>query len=139
MNSPLKSSAADSLIDLPNLDRKGLALCWSKVFGCPAPKGTQAPFLRSALAWHYQIILEADCEAEQFIRRLRRQLTAAAPTEVLTPGTRLLREWHGTTHHVTVTPDGFDYAGKTYRSLTAIARDITGTAWSGPSFFGLTK
>ena len=58
-------------------------------------------------------------------------------TEKLAPGTRLLREWQGQTHHVTVLDHGFEYAGKTYRSLTAITRLITGTPWSGPQFFGL--
>ncbi len=95
--------------------------------------------LRSALAWHYQIIHEADTEVDLLVRRLRRQLAAPAPTVTLAPGTRLLREWQGQTYHVSVAADGFEYGGKTYRSLTAISREITGTAWSGPLFFGLRK
>lgn len=55
------------------------------------------------------------------------------------PGARLVREWHGRTHTVTVTEDGFEYAGMTYASLTKIARKITGTHWSGPRFFGLLR
>ena len=55
----------------------------------------------------------------------------------LKPGARLVREWHGRTHTVTVTEDGFDYAGATYPSLTKVAREITGAHWSGPRFFGL--
>ena len=57
----------------------------------------------------------------------------------LKPGARLVREWHGRTHTVTVTEDGFDYAGVTYPSLTKIAKKITGTHWSGPRFFGLLR
>jgi hypothetical protein len=53
-------------------------------------------------------------------------------------GTRLVREWNGRTHTVTV-EEGFTYAGRNYRSLTAIAREITGARWSGPRFFGLAK
>jgi hypothetical protein len=53
------------------------------------------------------------------------------------PGTQLLREWQGQTQRVTVKEEGFEYNGTTYRSLSAIARRITGTAWSGPAFFGL--
>jgi hypothetical protein len=49
----------------------------------------------------------------------------------------LLREWHGRSHVVTVSEDGFDYAGSRYRSLSEIARLITGARWSGPRFFGL--
>jgi len=56
----------------------------------------------------------------------------------LKPGARLVREWHGRTHTVTVTEDGFEYAGKSYPSLTKIAKKITGAGWSGPRFFGLT-
>jgi hypothetical protein len=48
-----------------------------------------------------------------------------------------VREWHSRTHTVTVTQDGFDYAGTSYASLTKIAKKITGTHWSGPRFFGL--
>jgi Protein of unknown function (DUF2924) len=60
------------------------------------------------------------------------------PSLSLKPGARLLREWHGRTHAVTVTEDGFDYAGTTYPSLTKIAMKITGAHWSGPRFFGLS-
>jgi hypothetical protein len=56
---------------------------------------------------------------------------------VLKPGTRLIREWQRRTHDVLVLDDGFSWQGTRYRSLSAIARKITGTAWSGPLFFGL--
>jgi len=55
----------------------------------------------------------------------------------LKAGARFVREWNGRTHTVTVEEDGYIYAGRNYRSLTAIARDITGARWSGPRFFGL--
>jgi hypothetical protein len=66
-----------------------------------------------------------------------RRAASASPAESLSPGTRLLREWQGQTHRVTVLTQGFEYGGRTYRSLTAIARVITGMSWSGPLFFGL--
>ena len=53
------------------------------------------------------------------------------------PGTRLVREWQGRHYQVTVLASGFDYDGRIYSSLTAIAREITGISWSGPRFFGL--
>jgi len=59
------------------------------------------------------------------------------PSLSLKPGARLVREWHGRTHTITVTEDGFDYAGTSYPSLTKIAKKITGAHWSGPRFFGL--
>ena len=52
-------------------------------------------------------------------------------------GTRLIREWQGVEHVVTVTADGFDWEGRPYKSLSAIARAITGTRWNGWVFFGL--
>ena len=59
------------------------------------------------------------------------------PNLTLKPGARLVREWRGRTHTVTVTEDGFVYGGTSYPSLTQIAKRITGAHWSGPRFFGL--
>ena len=59
------------------------------------------------------------------------------PSLSLKPGARLVREWHGRTHTVTVTEDGFEYAGTSYLSLSKISKKITGAHWSGPRFFGL--
>jgi Protein of unknown function (DUF2924)/Protein of unknown function (DUF3489) len=55
------------------------------------------------------------------------------------PGTVLVRDYHGQRHTVSVAPDGFNWQGTTYASLSAIARAITGTAWSGPRFFALAQ
>lgn len=57
----------------------------------------------------------------------------------LSAGARLVREWHGRTHSVEVLRQGFLFEGKVYRSLSEIARHITGSHWSGPRFFGLIK
>ncbi len=62
-----------------------------------------------------------------------------SPSLSLKPGVRLIREWHGRTHTVTVTEDGFEYSGVSYPSLTKIAKKITGAHWSGPRFFGLVS
>lgn len=63
--------------------------------------------------------------------------SAPRKRQVLRPGARLLREWNGRTYVVDVIENGFVHEAKVYRSLTAIARTITGTHWSGPRFFGL--
>lgn len=55
----------------------------------------------------------------------------------LKPGTRLVREWHGTVHQVVVLDNGYEHDGRHYKSLTQVASAITGVHWSGPSFFGL--
>jgi hypothetical protein len=59
------------------------------------------------------------------------------PGVSLKPGARLIREWHGRTHTITITENGFEYAGTSYASLSKIAKKITGAHWSGPRFFGL--
>jgi hypothetical protein len=64
---------------------------------------------------------------------------ALEPVQKISRGARLVREWNGRTHTVTVQEEGFTYAGRSYRSLTAIAREITGAHWSGPRFFGLAR
>jgi hypothetical protein len=64
---------------------------------------------------------------------------APEPIQKISRGARLVREWNGRTHTVTVQEEGFTYAGRSYRSLTAIAREITGAHWSGPRFFGLAR
>jgi hypothetical protein len=63
---------------------------------------------------------------------------ASAPRPALTPGTRLIRDWNGTTIAVEVIEGGYSWEGKTWRSLSQIAREVTGAHWSGPRFFGLT-
>jgi hypothetical protein len=68
------------------------------------------------------------------------QTPTRPPTIVLRPGAKLVRSWHGRTICVTMRDDGrFDYDGKTWRSLSHIARSVTGAYWSGPRFFGLTS
>ena len=57
----------------------------------------------------------------------------------LLEGTKLIREWKGVAHEVTVIEGGYEHLGRRYRSLSAVARAITGTQWSGPLFFGLRK
>jgi hypothetical protein len=129
---------ADLLAELAALDRAELVERWAAVFDHPAPRRSQVAMLRAALSWRVQMEAIAGAgRADRLVRGLRRSTACAAPGPSLTPGTRLLREWQGQTHHVTVLSSGFEYAGRTWRSLTAISREITGTAWSGPLFFGL--
>jgi hypothetical protein len=75
----------------------------------------------------------------QTLAKTLRTTGRIGPTSSLTlkPGARLVREWRGRTHTVTVFEDGFEYGGVSYPSLTKIAKKITGAHWSGPRFFGL--
>jgi hypothetical protein len=66
---------------------------------------------------------------------------AAKPVQPISlrPGTRLVREWRGVTHMVLIRADGIEWSGQRYRSLSVVARKITGARWSGPRFFGLRQ
>ncbi len=74
---------------------------------------------------------------EEFKQNPDFQPTGSKPN--LKPGTRLVREWQGTVHTVTIAAKGYEYQGDSYKSLSAIARLITGSQWSGPAFFGLNQ
>jgi Protein of unknown function (DUF2924) len=130
------SDIASALAELAQLDRPALGQRWEAAFEVPAPKGCQATLLRQALAWHLQVQALGKAGARRS-RKSVQSLSRAPGSVTLSPGTRLMREWQGQTHHVTVATDGFEYDGKTWRSLSAVARSITGTAWSGPVFFGV--
>ena len=70
---------------------------------------------------------------------LSRGSVTPAPPISLRPGTRLVREWRGVTHMVLIHADGIEWRGQRYRSLSLVARKITGARWSGPRFFGLRR
>ena len=134
------NATEQTLAELQALDRAALAERWRSVFGVPAPKSCQAMLLRQALAWHAQMLAFEQAVGKREAGRpylALRQAAAAPAASTLSPGTRLLREWQGRTHHVAVVPGGFEYDGRVWKSLSAIARHITGTRWSGPVFFGL--
>ena len=116
---------------------------WERFHRTPAPPGFGPDLLARGLA-HTLQEKERGGLAPNVAREIRRGVADLATTSLLPdrspplrPGTRLTREWHGRTHHVHVVVRGFEYRDKPYRSLTAIAREITGARWSGPRFFGL--
>lgn len=129
-----------SLADLDEMDRKGLAKLWSDLIGGDVPASMSQPMQRRFLAYELQARVEGGLPAAL---RARLDRIAAGdrrtPSPTLQPGSRLLREWNGSTHVVDVLPDGFLRNGSRHRSLSAIARAITGARWSGPRFFGLAQ
>jgi hypothetical protein len=110
---------------------------WTKAFGSQVTKHIQYKLIQLALSWHEQMQANNHWKGSIGAARLSRCLKQTTPLITLSPGTRLMREWQGKVHQVTVLVKGFEHQGKTYSSLSAIAREITGTAWSGPLFFGL--
>jgi Protein of unknown function (DUF2924) len=110
---------------------------WQAVFGRKPPAGLSKDLLGRMIARHIQEQAYGglDRDSLTFLDSLARQ--GGPPRRHLKPGTVLVREYQGQRHTVTVGSDGFDWQGTTYPSLSAIARAITGTAWSGPRFFAL--
>jgi hypothetical protein len=114
---------------------------WRKTFDIPPPEGAKRDLLIRLLAYELQQRTEG-----RVPRSIAKQLAAATPANeavgsepppVLRLGARLIRTWKGATHEITVVERGFVYRGRRYRSLTEIAKAITGAHWSGPRFFGL--
>ena len=136
----------DDIAALDSMDLADLRALWHKLYRTPAPKGFRRELLIRALAYQIQAkaygglspkthrkLLKIAAQAE-----LGTFTTAGAPRR-LRPGTRLVRAYDGKTHTVAVLADGFAWSGKRYRSLSAIAKAITGTNWNGHAFFGLTR
>ena len=127
--------------------RPELAAAWQAAFNRPLSPKMRRPVAALLLRFHAQEAADGGLSApvEAYLasllpkRRGQGPQAVPAPVRRLKPGTRLLRAWQGKTYSVTVTEPGFVYEGKTYGSLSVIAREITGTAWSGPAFFGLKK
>ena len=111
---------------------------WTKVTGKVLPRVSPA-LLRLALSYELQVkTLGGLSRASQ--QRLAQLATAKTQTRNAVPGMRLVREWHGTVHIVTIGEDGAILWNKReWKSLSEIARTITGTRWSGPAFFGLKE
>jgi hypothetical protein len=112
---------------------------WRVIFGRTPPAGLSKDLLGRMIAWRLQeqAFGGLDRDSLSFLEGLARH--GGSPRRHLKPGTVLVRDYHGQRHTVTVAPDGFNWQGTTYASLSAIARAITGTAWSGPRFFALAR
>ena len=118
---------------------------WRQLFGAEPPPYNRR-FLESRLAYRIQELAYGGLKP-QTIERLealgeqldggRRDARRRPADRLPIAGTRLVREWQGVAHTVTVTRDGFEWQGRPYRSLSAVARAITGTRWNGWTFFGL--
>jgi Protein of unknown function (DUF2924) len=131
---------------LRDLDIAGLRGRWHSVFGRRPPAHLPRHLLFRILAYRLQAGRLGDLDHES--RRLldhsgspekagQKATTLACHIADVRPGTSLAREWNGRMQRVAVLAEGFDWNGKTYRSLSQVAFAITGTRWNGPRFFGL--
>lgn len=116
---------------------------WVRRYAAPAPN-LSPELLRAGIAYRLQEqrLGGVSRSTKSLLRRMTAQLgegdRKVPPPRKLTVGTRLVRDWHGVGHTVTVLENGLEYDGKVWRSLSAIAKAITGAHWNGPRFFGLT-
>jgi hypothetical protein len=134
------------LQQLPIVDRKALQALWLELFGNSPHHKLRRELLVPILAYRLQEkafggLKPSTCKR---LRHLAEEFAEGRkPSEngprTLKAGSRIIREWQGQLHEVSVLDTGFEYRGQHYHSLSEIARQITGTHWSGPLFFGLKK
>src|SRR5918994_1302197 len=146
MDRPTQEQVEAEIVLLGGLSLEALRERWHALYGNPAPRSLRRDFLIRAVAYQLQVKAFGGLSAATK-RKLREIATAAregrfdaaivAPR--VKPGTRLIRVWRGETHSVLVLEDGFEWKGTRYRSLSLIAKTITGTNWNGWTFFGVKR
>jgi len=135
--------------DLDRLSRSELRALWTEELGEQPPATLGRDILALGIAYARQERCQGGVSKavkrelarlfDQVLRSDRTETPTALTATLPRRGTILVREWQGTTHHVTVGADGFLWNGCTYRSLSSIARAITGSNWNGPRFFGMRE
>ena len=135
---------ASELAALSEMDAVALRSEWRRLYRSEPPKRLSRDLLELGVAWKLQerVLGGLRTATKRQLGELARTMAErsdlpVARTANLRPGARLIREWNGETHEVLVMEDGFQWNGRTWASLSVIAREMTGTRWSGPRFFGL--
>ena len=132
----------EQLREINALDRTGCIERWTATFGTPPQKYLSVRFMQRVLAREQQIrtLGGYSARARRALKTVLRDADGdSRSTRAAPPGSYLMREWNGRTYRVEVTPSGYVLAGRTYGSLSTVAKRITGAHWSGPRFFGLTR
>ena len=137
---------SEQIAALPSLNKAQLLAIWAENFSKDPPPNLRKELMVPILAYRMQ---EREFGGLSHTARRRLQEVAVSlrtdkpsqerPDSAPQTGTRLLRVWRGETHEVIAKGSGYEYRGETYSSLSRIAREITGTRWSGPLFFGARK
>ena len=134
----MRRSVKDEVAALATLSPAQLRERWKQVTGAVVPKVSPG-LLRLALAYELQAMTYGGL-SRQTQQRLVQIAAAKTHTRDVQPGMRLVREWNETVHVVLVDEDNaIHWNGRQWRSLSEVARAITGTRWSGPAFFGLKR
>ena len=132
------------IASLESLDLNQLRARWKLLYETEAPPHLSRDWLRRAVAYRMQekVLGGLKPATRRLLERVAEEARARKPAKVVPlrkvgPNTILIREWGGTRHEVTVVENGAMFRGRRYRSLSQVARVITGCHWSGPLFFGL--
>lgn len=133
MSARRQREVSEAVSAIAAMDLASLRVEWERRYGA-APRHRSADLLRRVLAWRVQADVLGGFDAAT-LRMLDKGMSSPQPTAK--PGMRLAREYAGHVHEVVVIESGVVYAGKTYSSLSEVARHITGKRWNGPRFFGL--
>ena len=133
------SRMEQKLAALDTLSREELATMWVSIHDCPPPRGVKRQLLERAIAYDIQARALGRLPKTCLKMLLTKDQPLPSPlaASALKIGTRLIREWNGKAHVVDRIEAGFIWGDKTFSSLSAVARAITGARWSGPRFFGL--
>lgn len=132
---------AFDIVRLESLEIDALREEWRRLHQTPPPKRLSRDILLRGLT--YKLQENAFGQLPDAILRKLTDAEGSSPRPArlaqtsFKPGTRLVREWHGVTHTVVILAEGVEWRGERYRSLSIVARKITGAHWSGPRFFGL--
>jgi Protein of unknown function (DUF2924) len=139
----LDEDLSSKIANLPTLNKGRLLALWTENFHQNAPPTLRMRSMLPILAYRMQERAYGGLShtARARLKEIARSLDGAKPahrgTEAeITSGTKLIRSWRGEVHEVLQTEQGYEYRGQHYGSLSKIAREITGTRWSGPLFFG---
>ena len=141
----MENKVLAQLAALPGKTTAELKQLWRALYDREPPPYNK-PFLIKRLAYRLQelayggLSARAEAKLKVLIEEEDRRVKGKQPVrngDRPIAGTRLIREWQGVEHCATVIEEGFEYEGRKYKSLSAIARAITGTRWNGPLFFGL--
>jgi hypothetical protein len=145
----VSNALEQEIANLPALSKAELLKKWRERLKQPPPSHLNKPILVPLLAYRLQEQVYGGLKpaykrrlrqlAESFEQNPTGVAKAVSSSARIKPGTRLIRQWDGQTHQVTMAEQGFEYKGERYKSLSEIARLITGTRWSGPLFFGLKQ
>ena len=129
-------SVRRQLLALGQMTQEEMIEKWKDLFGVQPPQYGRV-FMRKRLAHRIQELFYGGLPEMLKTQMLEQKKLQKRNAGIFKPGNRIIREWHGVAHEVIIRNNGVEYQGVIYRSLTAVAKKITGVHWNGKTFFGV--